>query len=139
VICLHIFFERGGGGCGPSCDTTDNDVLVLQSCTVALRAEHGLCSETSVQSSGDSNEIITIKIVGEVVRIKEEEEPIAISFSSIKDEPEVSPQIFHQYLVLSSVMMPFCLSVCLLFHINQLHMVNGIVLYVFSKSVKYEV
>jgi hypothetical protein len=92
---------------------TDNGMLVLQSCTVELRLEHGLCSETSVQSSGDSNEVITIKIVGEVVRIKEEDEPIAISFSSIKDEPEVSPQTCHQYLVLPSVMMPFCLSVCL--------------------------
>jgi len=30
------------------------------------------------------------------------------------------------------------LSVCLPFHINQLHMVNGIVLYIFTESVKYE-
>jgi hypothetical protein len=51
-----------------------------------------------VQSSDDSNEVITLKIVGEVVRIKEEDEPIALLFSSIKDEPEVSPQAFHQYL-----------------------------------------
>jgi hypothetical protein len=97
-------------------------MFVLQSCTVALRAEHVLCSETSVQSSDDNNEVITIKIVGEVVHIKEEDEPIAISFSSIKDEPEVSPQTFHQDLVLPSVIMPFCLSVCLSaclpFHIN---------------------
>jgi hypothetical protein len=76
---------------------TDNGTLVLQSCTVALRAEHGLCSETSVQSSDDSNEVITIKIVGEVVRIKEE------------DEPQVSPQTFHQYLGFPSVIMPVCL------------------------------
>jgi hypothetical protein len=89
---------------------TDKNTVVLQSCTVALRAEHGLCSETSVQSSDDSNEVIAIKIVGEVVRIKEEDEPIAISFSTIKDEPEVSPQTFHQYLVLPSVIMPFCPS-----------------------------
>jgi hypothetical protein len=88
---------------------TDNGTLVLQSCTVGLRAEHGLCSETSVQCSDDSNEVITIKIVGEVVRIKEEDEPIAISFSSIKEEPEVSPQTFHQYLGMPSVIMPFCL------------------------------
>jgi hypothetical protein len=51
-----------------------------------------------VQYSDDSNEITTIRIVGEVVRIKEEDDPIAISFSSIKEEPEVSPQTFHQYL-----------------------------------------
>jgi hypothetical protein len=99
---------------------TDNVTLVLQSCTVALRVERGLCSETSVQSSDDSNEVIAIKTVGEVVRIKEEDEPIAISFSSIKDEPEVSPQAFQQYLGLPSVIMPFCLP----FQVNQLHMVN---------------
>ena len=77
---------------------SDKNTLVLQSCTVALRAEHGLCSKTSVQSSDDSNEVIAIKIVGEAVCIKQEVEPIAISFSSIKEEPEVSPQTFHQYL-----------------------------------------
>jgi hypothetical protein len=66
-----------------------------------------------VQSSDDSNEVITIKIVGEVVRIKEEDEPIALSFSSIKDEPEVSPQTFHQYMGLPSVIMLFCLLACL--------------------------
>jgi hypothetical protein len=89
---------------------TDNGTLVLQSCTVAPSVEHGLCSETSVQSSDNSNEVITIKVVGEVVRIKEEDEPIAISFSSIKAEPEVSPQTFHQYLGLPSVIMLYCLS-----------------------------
>ena len=96
-------------GCCQSAHMTDNGMSVLQSCTVALRVEHGLFSETCVQSSDDSNEVITIKIVGEVVRIKQEDEPIDISFSSIKDEPEVSPQTFHQYLVLPSVIMPFCL------------------------------
>jgi len=89
---------------------TDNNTLVLQSCTVALSGECGLCSETSVPSSADGNEVITLKIVGEVVRIKEEDGPIAISFSSIKDEPEVSPQTFHHYLGLPSVIVPFCLS-----------------------------
>ena len=83
---------------GHSVHMTDNGTLVLQSCTVTLRAEHGLCSKTSVQSSDDSNEVIAIKIVGEAVCIKQEVEPIAISFSSIKEEPEVSPQTFHQYL-----------------------------------------
>jgi hypothetical protein len=89
---------------------TDKNMLVLQSCTVALRVEHGLCSKRGVHSSHDGNEIITLKIIGEVVRIKEEDEPIAISFSSIKDEPEVSPQTFQQYLGLPSVIMLFCLS-----------------------------
>jgi hypothetical protein len=89
---------------------TDKNTLVLQSCTVALSVERGLYSETSVPSSGDGNEVITLKIVGEVVRIKEEDDPIAISFSSIKDEPEVSLQTFQHYLGLPSVIVPFCLS-----------------------------
>jgi hypothetical protein len=59
-----------------------------------------------VPSSDDRNEVIIIKIVGGVVRIKEEDEPIAISFSSIKEEPEVSPQTFHQYVRLPSIIMP---------------------------------
>jgi hypothetical protein len=90
----------------------DNGTFVLQSCTVALRAEHGLCSKRSVQSSDDSNEVSTIKIVGDLLRIKEEDKPIAISFSSIKEEPEVSPQAFHRYLGLPFVNMPFCLFLC---------------------------
>jgi hypothetical protein len=90
---------------------TDTNMLVLQSCTVALSVERGLCSEKSVSSSNDGNEVITLKIVGEVVRIKEEVDPIAILVSSIKDEPEVSPQTFHHYLGLPSVIVPFCLSV----------------------------
>jgi hypothetical protein len=58
-------------------------------------------------------QVITVKIVREVVWIKEEDEPIAISFSSIKDEPELSPQTFHQYLGLPSVILLFCLFLCL--------------------------
>ena len=77
---------------------TDKYTLILQSYTVALRVEYGLCRKTSVQSSDESNEVITVKISGEALHIKEEVEPIALSFSSIKDEPEVSPQTFHQYL-----------------------------------------
>jgi len=98
-----VFFCRvdgwvGVSGLDHSVHKTDNGTLVLQSCTVALRTEHGLCSKTFVPSSDDCNEVITIKIVGEAVHIKEEVEPIALSFSSIKEEPEVSPQTFHQYL-----------------------------------------
>jgi hypothetical protein len=87
-----------------------------------------------VPSSGDGNDVITLKIVGEVVRIKEEDDPIAISFSSIKDEPKVSPQTFHHYLVLPSVIVAFCL---LPFHINQLPVMNGNVLYIFTECNKY--
>jgi hypothetical protein len=88
---------------------TANGMLVLQSCTVLVTVEHGLCGKTSVQSSDDGSEIVCINMVGEVVRIKEEDEPIDISFSSIKEEPQVSPQTFHQYLGLPSVIVPFCL------------------------------
>jgi hypothetical protein len=114
---------------------TDKYTLVLQSCTDAPRVEHGLCSETSVQSSDDSIEVISISIEGEEIRIKEEDEPIAISFSSVKDEPEVSPQTFHWYLRLPSVIMLF---VCVPFHINQLPMVNENSLYIFTVCVKCE-
>jgi hypothetical protein len=117
---------------------TYKNILVLQSCTDAPRVDHGFCSETSVRSSDDSNEVINIKIEEEEkeIRIKEEElEPIAISFSSTKDEPEVSPQRFYRYLSLVSVIMPF---ICLPFHINQLPVVNGNGLYIFTECVKYE-
>ena len=103
---------------------TDKNMLVLQSCTDALRVEHGLCSETGVQSFDDSNEVISIKIEREEICIKEEAVPTAISVSSIQDEPEVSPQTFHRHLGLLSVIMPF---VCLPFHVNQLPVVNGMV------------
>jgi len=85
-------------------------MLVLQSCTIALSVERGSYSETSLPSSGDGHEVITLKIVGEVVRIKEEDDPIAISFSSIKDEPEVSLRTFHHYLGLPSAIVAFCLT-----------------------------
>src|SRR5215469_2362149 len=107
-----------------SAHMTDKDTFILQICADALRVEHGLCSETSVWSSDDHNEVISIKIKGEEICIKEEDDPIAISVSSIKDEPEVSPQTFHRYLRLPSVIMMF---VCLPFHINQLPAVNGMV------------
>jgi hypothetical protein len=59
----------------------------------------------------------------EEIRVKEEEEPIAL-LSSIKDEPEVSPQTFNQYLGLLSVILPFCLP--------------GNDLYIFRQCVKCE-
>jgi hypothetical protein len=108
---VHIFFWSGVGfGVGQGVHMTDTNMLVLQSCTVALSDERGLCSETSMPSSSAGNDVITLKIVGEVVRIKEEVDPIAISFNSIKDEPEVSPQTFQHYLGLPCVIVSFCLS-----------------------------
>jgi hypothetical protein len=90
---------------------TVKNMLVLQSCTDAPRVEHGLCSETSAQSSDDSNEVTSIKIEGEEIHIKEEDDPIAVSSSSsIKDEPEVRPQTFCWYLGLLSVITLYCLS-----------------------------
>jgi hypothetical protein len=69
-----------------------------------------------VQSSDDSFEDISIKIEKEEIYIKEEVEPIAISFSSIKDKPEVSPQTFLPNLRLLYVIMPSVMSfVCLQF------------------------
>ena len=114
---------------------TDKNMLVLQSRTDAMRVENGLCSETSVRSSDDSKELISIKIEEEEIHIKEEVEPIAVSCSSIKEEPEVSPQTFHRYQRLPSVIMPF-LSVP--FHINQLPVVNGNGLCIFTDCVKYK-
>ena len=89
---------------------TDKNTLVLQSCTDAPRVEHGLSGETSVRSSDVSNEVITTKVEGEELHIKGEAELIAIPCSSIKDEPEVSSQTFHQYLRLPSVIMLYSLS-----------------------------
>ena len=113
-----------GGERGQCVHMTDKNMLVLQSCTDTPRVEHGLYSEKSECSSDDSNEFMSIKIEEEEICIKEEDEPIAVSFSSIKDEPEVSPQTFHRYLRLPSIIMPF---VCLPFHIKQFPVVNGMV------------
>jgi len=69
---------------------TDKNTFVLQSCTDVPGVEHGLCSDTSVQSSGDGNEVVCIKIEGLEVHIKEEDDPIAISFSSVSDSTDFS-------------------------------------------------
>ena len=63
-----------------------------------------------MQSSGDGNEVISIKIEGEEIRVKGEDGSISILFSSINDEHVVIPQTFHQYLELPSVIVTFCLS-----------------------------
>ena len=57
-----------------------------------------------MHSSGDGNEVINIKIESEEICVKVENEPLVMSFSSINDESELSPQTFHQYLDLTSVM-----------------------------------
>ena len=89
---------------------TDKNTLVLQSCTDVPGVEHGLCIDTSVQSSGDGNEVISITIEDEEINIKGEDEPIVITFSSINNEPEVNQKTFHQYLELTSVIVVVCLS-----------------------------
>jgi hypothetical protein len=89
---------------------THKNTGFFQRCIDATRVEHVLCSETSAQSSDDTNEVTSIKIEGEEIHIKEEDEPIAMLSSSIKEGTEVSPQIFHWYLGLPSVIMLFCLS-----------------------------
>jgi hypothetical protein len=87
----------------------DKNTLVLQSCTDVQSEECGLCSEGGVQSADDSSSVDSFKIEEEELQIKEEEEPIALSFPSIKDEPEVSPQTFYQYVGLLSVILRFSL------------------------------
>jgi hypothetical protein len=109
---------------------TDKNMFVSQSCTDAPGVEHGFPSDTSVRSS-DDNGVMSIKVEEEEIRVKEEDEPIAVSFSSMNEEPEVSPQTFHRYLLLPSVIMPF---VCLPFHISRLPMANGNGLYICIQS-----
>jgi hypothetical protein len=87
----------------------DNKTLVLQGCTDAQSVEYGLCSEGGVQSTDDSSSVVSFKIEEEEIQIKEEEEPNDTLFPSISDEPEVSPQTFHQYIGLLSVIVPFSL------------------------------
>ena len=88
-----------------------------------------------MRSSDDSIEVISINIEGEEIHIKEEAELILLSFSSIKDEPEVSLQTFHWYLGLPSVIMVF---LCLTSHVKQLPVANGNGLYIFTVCAKYE-
>jgi hypothetical protein len=107
----------------------DINTLVLQSCTVALRVEHGLCSEACVRSCDNGSEVISIRIKEKEIHIKEEDEPVAISSSAIKDEPEVSPQTFRWFLGSPSVIMPL---VCLPSHINELPVVKGNGLCIFT-------
>jgi hypothetical protein len=105
----------------------DKNTLVLQSCTDVQSVECGLCSEGGVQSADGSSSVVSFKIEEEdiqikgeeeeiqikdeeeEIQIKQEEDPFAIRISSVKDEPEVSPQTFNQYIGLLSVILPVCL------------------------------
>jgi hypothetical protein len=82
----------------------------------------------------DSSSVVSFKIEEEEIHLKEEEAPIAL-LSSIKDEPEVSPQTFHQYIGFLSVILPFSLPA---FPHKSAHNVNGNGLYIFRESVKCE-
>jgi hypothetical protein len=88
-----------------------------------------------VQSADDSSSVVSFKIEEEEILIKEEEEPIAISFPLIKDEPEVSPQTFHQHVGVLCVILPFSLPA---FTHKSAHCVNGNVLYIFRHCDKSE-
>jgi hypothetical protein len=70
------------------------NTLMLQSCTDAQSVEYGLCNEGGLQSADDSSSVVSFKIEEEEIQIKEEDEPIAVLFPSVKDKPEVSPQTF---------------------------------------------
>jgi hypothetical protein len=100
-----------------------------------MTAEHSLCNQTAVQSADGSNAVCSVTTEEEQIQTKEEEAPFAIPISSIKDEPEVSPQTFHQYIGLLSVILPFCLPA---FTHKSAHNVNGNGLYIFRESVKCE-
>jgi hypothetical protein len=113
---------------------TNKNTLVLQSCTDVQGVECGLCSEGGVQSADGSSSVVSFKIEEEEIETKVEEEPIAL-LSSIKDEPEVSPQTFHQYIILLSVILPFSLPA---FTHKSAHNVNGNGLYIFRECVKCE-
>jgi hypothetical protein len=95
-----------------------------------------------VQSADDRSSVVSFKIQEEEIQIKDEEEEIqikqeednlAIPISSIIDEPEVSPQTFHQYIGLLSVILPFCLPA---FTHKSAHNGNG--LYIFRECVNCE-
>ena len=88
---------------------SDKNTLLLQSSTDGQSVECGSCSEGGEEYCDDSSAVMSIKIEEEEIQIKEEDEPIAKAFPPIKDAPEVSPQTFHQYIGLLSVIMSFCL------------------------------
>jgi hypothetical protein len=114
---------------------TDKNTLVLQSCADAQSVECGLCSEGGVQSADDSSSVVSFKIEEEEIQIKEEEAPIAVLFPSVQDEPDVSPQTFHQYIGLLTVILPFCLPA---FTHKSAHNVNENGLCIFRQCIKCE-
>jgi len=49
-----------------------------------------------------------------------------------------SGALVQQWYRKTKIMSDFVQSACLAFHLNQLHMVNGIGLYIFTEFIKYE-
>jgi hypothetical protein len=65
----------------------DKATVLLQTCMVFQKDMQGSCSERC-PTSCDANQIISIKV--EDVSDIEEEDPLALRYSGIKTEPEVS-------------------------------------------------
>jgi hypothetical protein len=66
----------------------DDGTVLLQNCMDFQKDMQGSCSE-SCPTSCDANQIVSIK-VEDVSDIEEEEDPLALRYSGIKTEPEVS-------------------------------------------------
>jgi hypothetical protein len=63
--------------------------VILQSCRVSLEVVPGACRQTSITSSDDAHEVISIRVEDNSnVNIKLEEICEPISFPAIKSEPE---------------------------------------------------
>jgi hypothetical protein len=63
--------------------------VILQDSMDLLEVASGSCSEIYDTSSHDGNEIVSIK-VEDIPDIKEEEDPLLITFPVVKNEHEVS-------------------------------------------------
>jgi hypothetical protein len=66
----------------------DIGMLVLQNCVDLLKAEPDSCSSSCV-TSDDGSQTIDVK-VEEDPDVKEEQDPLAMTFSSVRSEHEVS-------------------------------------------------
>jgi len=64
-------------------------VKVLQTCTDSLKSDPVSLSETCLRSSVDGSETVGIKVV-ETTDMNKKEHPEAITFPTVKTEPEVS-------------------------------------------------
>jgi hypothetical protein len=77
----------------------DTGMVVLQNCMDLLKTECDSCSGSCV-TSDDGNENIDVK-VEEDPDLKEEQDPLAMTSSSVKSEHEVSV-VSSEYLALST-------------------------------------